>query len=71
MFQMACAWFLCSLLNSPATLLLVEVEGRWTEAEFEVSQPRGADVNHRSHGSRAQPHKEHAHPSGPSVVRAL
>ena len=55
----------------PATLLLVEVKGRWTEAEFEVGQPRGADVNRRGHSSRAQPDEEHADPSGPSIMRAL
>ena len=59
------------LLSSPATLLLVEVKGRWTEAEFEVGQPRGADVNRRGHSSRAQPDEEHADPTGPSVMRAL
>ena len=60
-----------SMLSLPATLLLVEVKGRWTEAEFEVGQPRGADVNRRGHSSRAQPDEEHADPSGPGVMRAL
>ncbi len=59
------------LIGGPAALLHVEVEGAGTDAELEVGEPGGADVDDARHHAWRDAHQQNAHPAGPGVVRTL
>jgi len=59
------------LVGGPAALLHVEVEGAGTDAELEVGEPGGADVDDARHHARRDADQQDADPARPGVVRPL